>query len=457
MHVSSGLRAAVAVATIAAVVALLALWAVPDAHASSDGGTGASLAATAPGYDISWPQCSGPYPADPAFGIVGVNRGIVYNPNPCLASEVIWAGGAGAGLYANTANPGPALSSHWPTGQTSPRVCSAANPDTAECAYDYGYNAAADSYADAVAAFSALGLTESPAGSPWWLDIEISNSWRSDVALNVAALSGAVDYLGGVVHVASLGFYSTSDQWGVITGGTTSFSAYPSWVAGAADAADASANCGGAGFTGGGVALAQYPSGGFDANLRCSAPPVLTSIVVSPATVSVQAGGSVQFGASGRDQDGQTLSPQPTFSWTASGGGTVDGSGRFTAGSTAGGPFTVTAWGGGVTGTAHVTVTSAPDFSLSASPTSVSIGRGGSATYTVTIAQIGGFAGSVTLKASGAPAGSTVTFGPNPTGTSSTLTVKSSRTGPKGTFTLTVSGSSGTLVRMTTATLKVTK
>jgi hypothetical protein len=455
LHVASGLRAAVAVATVAAVIALLAPWAVPDTHASSNGGTGASLAATAPGYDISWPQCGGPYPADPAFGVVGVNKGIVYSPNPCLASEVTWAGGAGAGLYANTANPGPALSSHWPTGQTSPRVCSAANPDTAECAYDYGYNAAADSYADAVAAFSALGLTESPADSPWWLDIEISNSWRSDVALNVAALSGAVDYLGSVVHVPSLGFYSTSDQWGVITGGTSTFSAYPSWVTGAADAADASANCGGLGFTGGGVALAQYPSDGFDANLRCS--PVLTSILVSPATVSVQAGGSVQFGASGHDQYGQTLSPQSAFSWSVSGGGTVDASGRFTAGSTAGGPFTVTASGGGVTGTAHVTVTSAPDFSVSMSPTLVTIGRGGTATYTVTIAPIGGFAGSVALAASGAPAGATVVYGTNPTGGSSTLRVKSSRTGPKGTFTLTVTGSSGTLVRTTTATLKVTK
>ena len=91
-----------------------------------------------------------------------------------------------------------------------------------------------------------------------------------DVTLNVAALSGAVEYLGSVVHVASLGFYSTSYQWGVITGGTSAFSGYPSWVAGASDAAGANANCAGPGFTGGGVALAQYVSGGFDADVRCS-------------------------------------------------------------------------------------------------------------------------------------------------------------------------------------------
>jgi hypothetical protein len=450
MHGSRVLRAVVAL------LALLALWPAAGVDASPNAVSTSSLTGTSPGYDISWPQCGGPYPVNPAFGIVGVNNGIVFSPNPCLASEVTWAGGTTAGLYANTANPGPALSSHWPTGQTSPQLCSATNADTAECAYDYGYNAAADSYADAASAFTALGLSGSPAGSPWWLDIEISNSWRSDVTLNVAALAGAVDYLGSVVRVASLGFYSTSYQWGVITGGTSTFSAYSSWVAGAADAAGANANCAGPGFTGGGVALAQYLSGEFDANLRCSAAPVLTSIVMSPATASVPAGGTVQFGTTGYDQFGQPMTVQPTATWSVSGGGTIDTSGRFTAGPAAGGPFTVTASSGGVAGTARVTVTN-PDFSLSVSPTSVTIGRGGTATYAVRIAPIDGFTGNVTLRASGAPAGSTVTFGTNPTASSSSLTIKTSRTGPKGTFTLTVTGTSGALVRSATATLKVTK
>lgn len=276
MPLSGGLRAA-----FVAVVVLLAALPAAGVDASTSAGTGSSRPATAPGYDISWPQCDGPYPLDPAFGIVGVNRGIVFSPNPCLASELVWAAGtngdADAGLYANTANPGPVVSTHWPIGQTTPQVCSADDPDSAACAYDYGYNAAADSYTDAVAAFSVASLTRSPAGSAWWLDVEISNSWRSDVSLNVAALSGAVYFLRDVVHVYSLGFYSTSYQWGVITGGTTAFSAHPSWVAGADDAAGANANCAGLGFTGGGVALAQYQSDGFDANVRCPAPATLSS------------------------------------------------------------------------------------------------------------------------------------------------------------------------------------
>jgi len=89
-----------------------------------------------------------------------------------------------------------------------------------------------------------------------------------------------------------------------------------------------------------------------------SGPPVLTTITVSPASASVQTGGTQQFTATGLDQFGQPMSPQPTFSWSVSGGGTINSSGLFTAGGTAGGPFTVTATSGSVNGTASVTVTS---------------------------------------------------------------------------------------------------
>jgi hypothetical protein len=220
------------------------------------------------GYDISYPQCGAAYPSKPAFGIVGVNKGIVLSANPCLASEITWAGGTKAGLYANTGNPGPALSSHWPTGQASPRTCDAANPDTTDCAYDYGWNAARDSYADAATAWTALGLSGSPAASTWWLDVETSNSWRSTTSLNVAALQGEVAGLQSR-GVARIGVYSTAYQWGVITGSTTAFSAYPSWIAGASSQKNAQSRCGGSGFTGGPTALVQYLYQGFDADVAC--------------------------------------------------------------------------------------------------------------------------------------------------------------------------------------------
>lgn len=222
------------------------------------------------GYDISYPQCGGAYPANPAFGIVGVNGGLVYSANPCLSSQIAWAGGAAAELYINTGNPGPALSSFWPLGQTSPRYCDPANPDTADCAYDYGWNAAAYAWDVAVAGYAEAGVAANPATTWWWLDVETSNSWRSDVALNVATLQGQLDYLRTVRGINRVGFYSTTVQWGKITGGTAVFAAYPSWGAGAPNERAAKTHCRSTpGFTGGPLAMVQYPFGGYDADLRC--------------------------------------------------------------------------------------------------------------------------------------------------------------------------------------------
>lgn len=223
------------------------------------------------GYDISYPQCGKPYPADPLFGIVGVNGGKVFSANPCLASQITWGGGAATELYANTGNPGPALSQFWPAGQTQPRFCDPANPDTADCAYDYGYNAAKHSYETALAAYQQLGITISPSATTWWLDVETSNSWRDDdPSLNVAALEGEVAYL-LEAGVTKLGVYSTTYQWGVITGGTKVFAAYPSWGAGARSERVALNLCASTttSFTGGPLVMVQYPYSGFDANVRC--------------------------------------------------------------------------------------------------------------------------------------------------------------------------------------------
>jgi hypothetical protein len=90
----------------------------------------------------------------------------------------------------------------------------------------------------------------------------------------------------------------------------------------------------------------------------------LTSISVSPATASVVTNSTQQFTATAKDQFGNILSPQPSFSWTVSGGGTINSSGLFTAGSTAGGPYTVTASSSSVSGTASVTVTAASTFTI---------------------------------------------------------------------------------------------
>jgi hypothetical protein len=222
------------------------------------------------GYDISYPQCSGAFPSNPAFAIVGVNGGKVFSANPCLAAEVAWGGGATAELYANTGNPGPALSGFWPKGQTSPRFCDAANPDTADCAYDYGWNAAQQSFQTAQSAYTSLGITTTPAATRWWLDVETANSWRTNTSLNVAALQGELDYLTSA-GVANVGFYSTTSQWNTITGGSKVFSPAPSWGAGSPSEKSAKSLCATTvtSFTGGRLAMVQYIYQGFDANVRC--------------------------------------------------------------------------------------------------------------------------------------------------------------------------------------------
>jgi hypothetical protein len=86
----------------------------------------------------------------------------------------------------------------------------------------------------------------------------------------------------------------------------------------------------------------------------------LTSIAVSPASATVSTSATQQFTASARDQFATALTTQPSFGWSVSGGGTISVGGLFTAGTSAGGPFTVTAASGSVSGTASVTVSSTP-------------------------------------------------------------------------------------------------
>jgi hypothetical protein len=99
-------------------------------------------------------------------------------------------------------------------------------------------------------------------------------------------------------------------------------------------------------------------------SVTVSSQPTLTSISVLPASANVVTNSTQQFTATARDQFGNLLSPQPSFGWSVSGGGTINSTGLFTAGGTAGGPYTVTASSGGVSGTASVTVTSASTFTI---------------------------------------------------------------------------------------------
>ena len=96
-----------------------------------------------------------------------------------------------------------------------------------------------------------------------------------------------------------------------------------------------------------------------------------------------------------------------------------------------------------------------PNFTLSAAPASLTVAQGGSGSSTITVTPSGGFTGSVTLSASGLPAGVTAGFGTNPTTTNSVLTFTASSTATTGTSTVTITGTSGTLTHTTTVSLTV--
>jgi hypothetical protein len=90
-------------------------------------------------------------------------------------------------------------------------------------------------------------------------------------------------------------------------------------------------------------------------------------------------------------------------------------------------------------------------FSLAMNPATLTIQQGANGTSTVNITRTNGFAGAVTLTATGLPNGVTAAFNPTaPTTNSSTLTLTASATAATGTATVTIHGTSGTLPEQTT-------
>jgi hypothetical protein len=83
--------------------------------------------------------------------------------------------------------------------------------------------------------------------------------------------------------------------------------------------------------------------------------------------------------------------------------------------------------------------------------------RGQAATYTVTVAPLNGFAGTVTLSVGGAPGGSVASWSGNPVTAPgvATLRIRTTTSTPRGTFTLKLTGKSGALSHQTSTTIVV--
>jgi len=174
------------------------------------------------------------------------------------------------------------------------------------------------------------------------------------------------------------------------------------------------------------------------------------------ATVSALAGfgGTVTLGVTGLPS-GATASFAPA-SVTGSGSSTLSVS---TSGTTPPGsyPLTITGTSGSLSRTVNVTLVVTGDFSISATPSSVTVQRGGNASYTVTIAAGAGFTGTVTLSASGLPRAATARFAPSSVVNAGTsvLTVDTKKNVVRGTYLLIVTGTSGNRVHSTSVTMVV--
>lgn len=192
--------------------------------------------------DVSWPNCRDTVSNSQDYGIVGVNGGLDFRVNSCLAKETTWF--SRYALYVNTGYPGIKYAREFPT---YPRQC--IYNDTNCLAYNYGYNATLYSinYANSRGAYSLS----------WWLDVETDNSWTENLKDNRASLSGAIDAIRQHVFLSKIGIYSALDQWKTITGGWDN--QLPDWIGtGGQKIITAQEACTSRGFSDGSIWLTQY-------------------------------------------------------------------------------------------------------------------------------------------------------------------------------------------------------
>ena len=195
-----------------------------------------------------------------------------------------------------------------------------------------------------------------------------------------------------------------------------------------------------------------------------AATPVSQTIQVNqPPCITSAASTTFEVGVAGSFQVKATGTPTPTFSES----GTLPSGVTFntTTGVLSGTPAA------GTGGTYSITITAAngvgsnavqkftlyvEDFTIAASPSSVTILPGQKGVYAITLTSLGNLTGNVALGCSGNPAGSTCMFSSNPaklSGTSSMTVDLTSCKVTNGTYTLTVTGTLGSLTHSAKVTL----
>lgn len=122
-------------------------------------------------------------------------------------------------------------------------------------------------------------------------------------------------------------------------------------------------------------------------------------------------------------------------------------------------PVTISGVSGALTANTSVTLTvnsaNPPNFSLTATPSSLAVAVGGAGKSTIAVVAQNGFSGTVSFAASGLPTGVTATFTPKSSTTSSSLSLRVGTAASPGIYTITVTGTSGALVNSTTVSLTI--
>jgi hypothetical protein len=101
------------------------------------------------------------------------------------------------------------------------------------------------------------------------------------------------------------------------------------------------------------------------------------------------------------------------------------------------------------------------DFTVAVSPSSLTLARGTSGTYSLTVTPVGEFSGTMSLSCGGAPGGTTCAISPTQVTQSgsgsaqATVTINAAQNASKGTHTLTFTGTSGGLNHKVTASLTI--
>jgi hypothetical protein len=262
------------------------------------------------------------------------------------------------------------------------------------------------------------------------------------------APTGTVTFMDGSVQI---GTATVSANVASLTTATTALSARSHSIT--------ASYSGDANFGASSAALSQVVNGAATTTTLVSSldPSVAGQSVNLTATVSSAVSGT-QTGTVSFYLDGSTTPAQSS----AISGGTA----TFSTNSLSGGSHTVIAafvsTNANFQGSSSALLTqNVKDFSISASPASLTISRSQSGTTTLTVTPIAGFSGNVSLSCSGQPASTNCNVSQGQVtlnGTNSaqaTVTIKADNHAPVGTYSLTLKGTSGSITHSITVSLTI--